>query len=365
LHLDVKIKDEIVIAFGGNISSMSANQLYLGLGYRGLGEFSSGLYLDMQVGNTYNGVVLTGKIELPSTLPMDISATIAHNYRKYYESEKLFIDTDISTFIHQRETFGKLGVGFPFRHKARMDVSAGFGILEDKYYQSNKGPYYNDSFDKSVYNLFSTGIFYKKNTLNAKQYPTQGQNHYLNVQYATGNEIFSPVQSMSKISQHQSWFQANAFLHHIKTLNSKISIGYMVEGVFSTKNLLNNYTASVLQAPAYTPTLFSNLVFNEAFRANQFAAGGITPIWKLNSTIHLRGDFHGFLPVYPIERGENEKAYNGQLFTKPAYLGEISLVAQLPFMSISLFANHFSYPKDNWNFGLNIGYLIFGSKFIP
>ena len=139
----------------------------------------------------------------------------------------------------------------------------------------------------------------------------------------------------------------------------------MVEGIVSSKNLLNNYTVSVLQAPAYTPTLFSKIVFNEAFRANQFIAGGIIPVWKINSVIHLRGDFHGFLPVYPIRRGENNKAYYGKLFTHPAYLGEVSLVVQLPFMSISLFTNYLSYPKDSWNLGLNIGYLIFGPKFIP
>ncbi|MCL1933746.1 MAG: patatin-like phospholipase family protein [Candidatus Azobacteroides sp.] len=365
LYLDVQIRNEITIAFGGNISSMSANQLYLGIGYQSLTEFSSGLNLDMQVGNTYNGVALTGKIEVPSsTFPMDISATAVHNYRKFYESEKLFIDTDVSTFIHQRETYGKVGVGFPFQNKARIDVFLEYGSLEDKYYQNTKGPYLLNNFDKSVYNLFSTGLSYKKNTQDAKQYPIQGQDHHVYAQYISGNENFSPAKTKSENSQYQSWVQIDAFMYNIHMINSKFNIGYMLEGVLSGKNLLSNYTASVLQAPFYTPTLFSKIVFNEAFRANQFLAGGIVPIWKLNSTFHLRGDFHGFFPIYPIWREEN-KAYYGQLFTHPAYLGEITLVAQLPFMSVSLFTNYYSYPKNNWNFGLNIGYLIFGPKFIP
>ena len=365
LYLDVQIRNEITIAFGGNISSMSANQLYLGIGYRSLTEFSSELNLDMQIGNTYNGIALSGKIEVPSsTLPLDISGTVAHNYRKYYESERLFIDTDISTFIHQRETYGKFIFGFPFQNKARMDIFFGYGSLEDKYYQNTKGPYYQDNFDKSVHNLFVTGLLYKKNTQDAKQYPIQGHNHHVYAQYISGNENFYPLQTKSKTAHYQSWIQLDAFVYNIHTLNSKFNFGYMFEGVVSSKNLLSNYTVSVLQAPAYTPTLFSKIVFNEAFRANQFIAGGIVPIWKLNSTIHLRGDFHGFLPVYPIRRGESNKAYYGKLFTHPAYFTEATLVVQLPFMSISLFLNRYSYPKDSWNFGLNIGYLIFGSKFI-
>ena len=363
LHLYVKIRDELLIAFGGNISSMSANQLYLGLGYRGLTDFSSELNLDMQVGNTYSGVILNGKIEMPSAMPLDLSVILAHNYRKYYESEKLFIDTEISTFIHQRESFGRLGLGFPFQNKARMDIFAGYGILEDKYYQV-KGLFNTDKFDKSVYYLFSTGVLYRKNTQDFKQYPTRGHNHHVYAQYITGNENFHAATTRSKISQSQSWIKLDASLLNFYHLNSKFIFGYTAKGVLSSKNLLNNYTASVLQAPAYTPTLFSKIAFNEAFRANQYLAGGIIPVWKLSSILHLRGDFHGFLPIYPIRPGENNKAVYGKLFTHSAYLGEVSFVAQLPFMSVSLFANYSSYPKNNWNFGLNIGYMFVGPKFI-
>ncbi len=45
-------------------------------------------------------------------------------------------------------------------------------------------------------------------------------------------------------------------------------------------------------------------------------------------------------------------------------MGETSLVIRLPFASISLYANGYSYPKQNFNFGLNIGYLIFNPKML-
>jgi NTE family protein len=365
LYLDIQVKDEIEISFGGNISSMSANQLYLGLGYQSLTELSAEFNLDMQVGNTYNGVVLSGRVEVPSSVSLDVSGLFAYNYRKYYESEKLFIDTDVSTFIRQRETFGKLSIGFPFVNKAKMDIQIGYGHLEDKYYQNIQVPYSENSFDKSVYNLFSLGIYYNKYTLDAKQYPIQGQDHHVYAQYISGKENYTMAKSdFSKTSHYQSWIQLDAMLYNIHSMNRKFNLGYLLQGVVSSKNLFSNYTASALQAPAYTPTPHSKLVFNEAFRANQFLAGGIIPIWKINSTFHLRGDFHGFIPVYPLKRGEREAAYYGKLFTNPAYFGEVSLVTQLPFMSIALFSNYYNYPKNNWNFGLNIGYLIFGPKFI-
>ena len=127
---------------------------------------------------------------------------------------------------------------------------------------------------------------------------------------------------------------------------------------------MNNYTATVLQAPAFTPTPHSNIMFNEAFRANQYAAGGIIPIFKLNRLLHLRGEVYAFVPFNEIKRDVNNQPYNGKFASSFEYMAETSLVLQLPFTSISLFTNAYSYPSKNFNIGLNIGYLIFNPKML-
>lgn len=368
LYLDVTINEELMIAFGGNVSSSNANQFYIGLGYKSLTDYSMDFKMDLQVGNTYNGAVLGGRIEFPSTIPLYVTGMGVYNYRKYYESEKLFIDTELSTFIHQREAFGKLAVGLPFRTKSRVELSLGYGSMQDKYYQSNTGLFFGTDFDKSDYNYFLTSVSLNKNTFDAKQYPISGQEHYFISQFITGTEKFRPAPTDSPQQKSndtsQSWLQFSGRINNYQSINSKISLGYLLETTVSTKNLMSNYTASILQAPAFTPTPHSKLVFNESLRANQYFAGGITPIVKLNKTIHLRGDFDVFLPVYKIKRGQDNTVYYGKLFEDPAYLAETSLVFQLPFISVSFYGNYYSFPKENWNFGLNIGYLIFGPKFI-
>jgi len=366
LHLNVRINDELKVAFGGNISSTNANQLYLGLGYQSLTEYSLNVNLDMQVGNTYNGILLNGRLELPEKFPLYITGTLAHNFRKYYESEKLFIDTELSTFIQQRESYGKFGIGMPFLSKAKVEFLLGYSTLEDRYYQSNLGSFFNTKFDKSEYSLFQVSTSIKKNTFDTKQYPILGQEHFFVANYLSGNETFSPADSKLSYLKgtQQSWIQLKGRIHNYHYINPKLNLGFISEVVVSSKNLLSNYTASVLQAPGFTPTPHSQTVFNEAFHANQYIAAGITPIVKLSSIVHLRGDFSGFLPINPINRGENGKAVYGDLFSKTSYLGEVSMVIRLPFMSIGFYGNHYNFPKNNWNFGLNIGYLIFGPKFI-
>ncbi len=366
LILDVTVNNELMVAFGGNVSSSNANQFYLGLGYQSLTEYSSSFNLDLQVGNTFNGVMFHGRIEPPYKFPVYFKVLGVFNYREYYESEKLFIDNNLLTFMQQRESYLKLAVGVPFLTKGRAEMKIGYGNLEDKYYQSNT-VLSNVDYDKSMYNLFSLGVSFEKNTFDAKQYPIKGHHQYIITQYVTGIENYSPGSQYSPIqnrsSETQAWVQLLGRVNNYMDMGSKFNLGYLFETVVSSKNLQSNYTASIMQAPAFNPTPHSKLEFNEAFRANQYLASGLTPIWKINKTLHLRGDAYAFMPLYAIKKGPDCRPYYGDLFKDPAFLGELSFVVQLPFLSVSLYGNYYSFPAKNWNFGLNIGYLIFNPKF--
>ena len=45
-------------------------------------------------------------------------------------------------------------------------------------------------------------------------------------------------------------------------------------------------------------------------------------------------------------------------------MGEAALVLNLPFVFVSLFANGYSYPKNDFNVGSNIDFLIFSPGFL-
>ncbi|GHU73181.1 patatin [Bacteroidia bacterium] len=365
LYLDIKTQNEIDVNLGGNISSSGANQVYFGLEYNSISNFYTQYNLDMQLGNAYNRVSLYGKMDLPSHIPLSLSALLYYNTRKYYEIRKLFIDTEMSPFVDQRETFCKLGLELPFRNNAQTDISIGYGVLQDKDFQSNSDVYRAMEYDESNYNLLNMSVSYRKYTWDAQQYPTTGKNHSFYAQYIGGKEFFYPMHQQGlQIEQQQSYLQLSACLNDYFTINQHFNLGYRFEGVWSNKELWNNYTSSILQSPGFSPTPHSQLVFNDAFHANQYVAAGVIPIWKINSYFHFRGDFYAFSPVYPLVRGENNTVTYGKLFHKQAYMGELSFVAQVSLLSVSLFANYYSYPHNNWNFGVNIGYLIFAPKFI-
>lgn len=375
LYLDVKMKEEITVGFGGNISSHQANQLFLGLGYQYLGRYAADVNTNFQVGNSFSGVMLSGRIYLQTRIPTYLNWEGVFSDKKYSESQSLFYEDVLPAFIKQKELYMKLKLGFPFLNRAKSEIGFAYGCLNDYYFQSTNMLSPNSTFDHSWYNLFSGSLSIERNSLDAKQFPISGRKQVLVAQYVTGTENYSPspqtlLETPFKRKVH-SWLQMKGEWQHYETLSNRFNLGFQGELVLSSKNLMNNYTASVLQAPAFTPTPHSKIVFNEAFRANQYFALGISPICKLNKLLHFRLDMYGFAPLYEIKKQEIKTEnsymatpYYGKFLHSFKYMGEAALVLQLPFASISLYANGYSYPSKNFNFGLNIGYLIFNPKML-
>lgn len=373
LHLYITMSDEINIGLGGNISSHQANQLYLGLGYRYLGRYAADMNADFQVGNSFSGVMLNGRMYLQTRIPTYINWQGVFSYKRYSESQSLFYEDVVPAFIKQHELYMKLKLGFPFLNRAKAEIGFGYGQLNDYYYQNTEVSFADRDYEHSRYNLFSGSLNIEQNSLSTKVYPISGVKRSLNAQYITGTEKYKPnVATEPTKNNTHSWLQMKAHWEQYHELSKLFNLGYTGELVLSSKNLMENYTASILQAPAFTPTPHSTIVFNEAFRANQYAALGVSPILKLGKFVHFRLDLYGFLPLYEIKKHTEvldnnyvmNLPYYGKFLDSFKYMGEAAFVVHLPFTSISLYANGYSYPSKNFNFGINIGYLLFNPKLL-
>ena len=370
LYLEVKVDDDINVSIGGNISSHQANQLFLGLSYLSLSDFASELGANFQMGNSYSGVALNGRIYLQTKVPAYLNLQAVHSYRRYSESQSLFYEDLLQAFVKQRESFAKLKLGLPFPAQSKVEIGLAYGHLQDYYFQTNRFSSSDLEYDRSWYNLFQASLRIEHNSLNAKQYPTGGKRLFLTAKYIGGTESYKPYDQRYPVKNDFNRFHLKGKLENYSVISNTFRMGMMVESVFSNKKLFSNYTSSILQASAFTPTPHSKIAFNEAFRENQYVAGGIIPIFTLSSVVHLRTELYGFLPIYPIMKEvadvfpSPDRVYYGKAFSSFRYMGEVSLVLNLPFVSVGIFANGYSHPKNNFNFGLNIGYLIFNSGFM-
>ena len=146
------------------------------------------------------------------------------------------------------------------------------------------------------------------------------------------------------------------------TIYTVPSILVFLNAYYSTKNLSTNYMASIMQAGHFEPTVNSKFVFDPSFRSNAYLAAGIKPIYLINNIFHLRSEVYAYMPIYPI-LNDNGSAYLGKMFSRPQFMGELSLVAQYGKINCNVFFNFCSSDNHSSIFGVTLGVLMLNERF--
>ena len=121
----------------------------------------------------------------------------------------------------------------------------------------------------------------------------------------------------------------------------------------------------MMQAAAFTPTQNSIFNYDPKFRANQFVAGGVIPIFKVTSYLQIRPGFYAFVPYRKInENSDGIAYYNKKRFNDFQYIADLTLAAQFSNISASAFVNYYSSSKKRVNLGISVGWFMFNERFL-
>lgn len=366
LHLDVEMKDNFAIAFGGGLSTDNINQIYYGLNYNHIGRHSVEVLLNGQFGRTYNNVQLMGRFNLSTDIPMSVRVIGAHSTLDYFKQSFLFSHNTSPALSKQTETFGKVKLALPFmtRHKAEFGV--GYGRIADSYMQGNTIDLDNLAYTANVYRLWGGSVLFKRNSLNTPQYATKGVSQQVLAQIFTGTGTY-----MASLSQHEvpkeesmSWLQLGIKDQHYLPMGAHMTLGTYLEAYYSSRNLAQNYTATMLQAGTFAPTPSMLFTYNPTFRANQYFAAGLKPIYMFNPYLQLRLEAYAFVPIYPIQMTEEGGARYGKPFSKLECVEELSLVGRFSTFVVSAYLNHNSSAPRVFNVGISLGWYMMNNRFI-
>lgn len=369
LYLKVKIEDQFSIRLGGNVSTTSSNQIYFGFTYQDLNRYSKEFTLDGQIGKIYNNAQFMAKVDVPTDMPASFRFIVSLSTFDYFKKDKIFSNRDKPAFNQKDERFAKLMVELPFLSSKKAEFGFGVAKLEDKYFQRSYINFDDDKYDRSKYKILGGSISINGSTLNRRQSATQGYYEALVAQIYTGKENYKPgveTEENTRSSKKHSWLQISYTREDYHRMNSRFTLGSYVQALYASKNFSENYTATMLQAGEFAPTAHSKFTYNEAFRANQYVAAGVKPILQMSDLFHLRGEFYGFMPIFPIAKTtpkQEGQVYYGKAFSRFEYIGEVSLVCTLPFGNITAYVNHYSSPSREWNVGLTLGWQLFNYRF--
>ena len=192
LHLKIKMENEFSVRLGGNVSTTSSNQIYLGLTYQNLNYYSKEFTFDGQLGKIYNNAQFMAKVDFATTIPTSYRFIASISTFDYFKKDKLFSKNDKPAFNQKDERFLKLKVALPFLSSKRVELGFGIAQIEDRYFQNNVIDFDKDKYDKSEYRLFGGSVSFNGSTLNFRQFPTQGAREALVAQIFTGKECFRP-----------------------------------------------------------------------------------------------------------------------------------------------------------------------------
>jgi NTE family protein len=366
LLLNVKTQDRIKVALGGNISSSTSNQVYFGLSYQNLTEFAQTATIDAQFGKLYNGVALGTRIEIPSQQSWYMKlALVLHKFDYFKDNQLFYTDYALASF-KQMEAYSKISMGLPLNMNSKIELGLGCGALNDYYMQNDEVAMSAKEEDKSQFLLgtaFGRIEFY---TLNNLMYPTSGTNFSTSLQLIGGEESFKSVTSpqANLTDKMDVWIQLRSKYDRYFIMSKHFTIGTSGEIALTTRKLLNNYVTTIIQAPAFRPTAYSKTVFNPAFSANEYAVVGLKPIYNFNKQLHVRSEAYCFVPYRSINKADDNSAYYSLPLKSAKFMAETTLVYNFKIASAGMFLNYSNSAASNWNFGINIGFLLFNSKFI-
>lgn len=358
LHLNVRTEDQLKILIGGNVSSTTANQAFFGLMYQDLREYGHTAHIDAQFGRLYNGISIGSRTDLPMDNLYTKLTGVYHRFN-YFDQQRLFFDDDISANFSQNEMYANLSLGMPLTLRGRAEYGLGVGYLTD-FYRNAVG------LEKSEHLMGKLFARWETYTHNSLMYPIEGHHYLLSAQLLGGNERYSATfnQDLNKVFAPDIWLHIKAIYDKYYRIDSKINMGIYAEAVFSNRNLLSNYSANIIQAPAFRPNVHSQTVFNPSFSAQQYVALGLKPIYKINAQLQWRNELYWFVPYKTMLRQNIDNTIYSQALQTSNFMAETSIVLNLRIATASVFLNYYSHSKQKINFGINIGYLLFNNKFL-
>ena len=366
LHLKVEPENNIEVNIGGNISTKPLNQGFASFNYRSYKSRAYTLMSNIYFGRFYSSFKLGGRIDYPSGLPLYLSWYSTLNRWDFFSSSsELFFEDVRPPYIIQNENNHRIELGFPLGLHTKFFLESAYSNSTDEYYQTNIVNK-EDTPDKTSFKAFVSHIGIENNSLNLKQFATEGSNRYLLAKYIIGKESNLPG-TTSNLGYtpdiNHKYFLVEAHTTKYFKLGRIFTLATLAEAVFSNKNLFQNYRGTMLSSPVFDPSPHSKSLFIENFHSNNYLAGGIKALFHFNSSLHLRLEGFGFVPVYEELQNNDFRPYKNTKPFENYYLqGVATMVYQTGVGPVSLAMNYYEKKNSNFYVTLNFGYILFNKR---
>ena len=365
LRILVKREKKLEVRFGGMFSSRPINTGMVGLRYNFFGHASSRLEGLAYFGKFYTAGQIKLRMDLSSRKPIYLEPAITLHRWDWFNSFSSFFEEVRPAYIVNREFWAGANAGMAVGNKGLLRLDAKYAQTTDEYYQTEDFGS-RDTADATNFYHVTSGVLLERNSLNRKQHPNAGELFRAELRYVSGEERTDPgttyTDRLSRSKQHD-WFIAKVTLDKYFLPRKRVRFGMLIEGVFSTQDFFQNYTASLLRSPVFQPTPESRTYFLDNFRAQQYMAGGARAIIAVaKNKFDLRLEAYAFQPYKAIERNNTDQAEEGTAISERSFIGSGSLIWQSPLGPVWLNTSYIDGLAKPWVFSASFGYVVFTQR---
>lgn len=365
LFLKMKKEKDIVAEVGGNISNRPISEVFAGFEYKYLGNIGIRLMANGYFGKLYSSAKASARFDFPFTVPFYIEPELVFNRWDFYKSSNLFFEDVKPAYLIQKDQHAYLNLAMPVSNKDKLILGGGISTTKDEYYQTEFFTQ-KDTPDVTTFSMNTAHLLFERNTLNRKQYATQGTYLGFKARYIQGEEYTDPGSTASTnldtTPKTHEWTQFKFVYDKYYKQRGVLRMGFYFEGVYSTQTLFNNYTASILAAPAFQPLAESKTLFQPNFRAHTYFAFGLKNIITIKNRVDLRLEGYYYQPYRQIEKNPDNSASVSEPFLRRFIIGSAALVGHTPIGPLSFSVNYYYEEIQPFTFLFHFGYIIFNKK---
>ncbi len=191
LEVIAKKEKNFRLELGGNFSNRPISAAFIGLQFNQLGKRALTIYSNAYFGKLNTSLLGKIKIDFPSKIPFYVEAIGLYSKWDYFRSSTLFYNVLRPAFLIQEDAFTELSSGIPFGNRAKISLGGGIANMGNIYYQN-----YNfsdkDTADRTDFTFNYARAEYELNTLNRKQYASEGLYINVRLKYFNGFEYYKP-----------------------------------------------------------------------------------------------------------------------------------------------------------------------------
>jgi NTE family protein len=353
-------QNNLQVDFGGVIATRSISNIFLGLNYYYFNRTLTHATANFFAGNFYKSVLLKARFDLPLLGQFYVEPEIILNSWSFLQGDDIVQKKFTPTVLDRVDRRYGVNIGFPIGNQYKLIFNGAFVNNNDQYI-NNSILVSTDTLDALKLTGYRAGVTLSSNSLNRKQYASQGRAYTFSANWLNMVEELTPGNTsvlISPTSNSRTWIQGKFTLEQYFKAGF-YSSGYYLEGVLSNQPTFSNYFGSIIYAPAFNPMQDSRTLLLQNFRAYNYLAGGWRNVFTLRKSLDLRLEAYAFKPIVGISNDSNQQAKLDEDIIKVYFAGTAGLVMHSTIGPIGLNLNYYDDKNRQLGVLLHVGFLLF------